>query len=94
MKITREIVVELNAELSTMGVPFRYKFEGVKCTSGNPNIELVLPSMNYVSSFMVYPTTEFFTWLYAWFKLKGIELNCNNDRSILWSKDGWDFNRY
>ena len=94
MKITREMVVELNTELAVMGCPFRYKLEDKKCTGGNPHIELVLPSMNYVSSFIVNPTTEFFRWLYSWFELKGIELNCNNDRSILWSKDGWDYNKY
>ena len=89
MKITREITMELNNELAVMGCPFRYRIEDKKCTGNNPHIELVLPSMNYVSSFYVSPTTEFFTWLYAWFRLKGIELSCNNDRSILWSKSGW-----
>lgn len=92
MKITREMVIELNNELAVMGCPFRYEIEDKKCSWNNPHIELVLPSMNYVESFMVCPKTEFFEWLYAWFRLKGIELSCNNDRSILWSKNGWDFN--
>lgn len=90
MKITKEMVVELNTELAVMGYPFRYKFEGVKCTANNPHIELTLPSMNYVSSFTIYTTKEFSEWLDTWFGLKGIELSRNNDGGILWSKSGWD----
>jgi len=90
MKITRLMVAELNAELRTMGCPFRYRFEEERYSYSNPRIEIILPSMNYVDSFMVHPTEEFFTWLYAWFEAKGIELSCNNTGSILWSKNGWD----
>ena len=93
MKITREMVVELNSELTAMGCPFRYKFEGKKCTANNPNIELTLPSINYVSSFTIYTTKEFSEWLDTWFGLRGIELSRNNDGSILWSKSGWDDNK-
>ena len=90
MKITREMVVELNSELTVMGCPFRYKFNGETGIGNNTQMELILPSMNYVSSFMVYPTTEFFVWLTTWFKNRGIELSSNNDSSILWSSSGWD----
>ena len=90
MKITREITMELNNELAIMGCPFRYKFDDKNCTGNNPQIELTLPSMSYVSSFMVHPTMEFFVWLVTWFKVRGIEISSNNDSSILWSKNGWD----
>lgn len=94
MKITREMVVELNSELAIMGCPFRYKFDNEKCLANNPQIELILPSMNCVKSFMVHPTTEFFVWLATWFKNRGIELSSNNDSSILWSKSGWNKDHY
>ena len=45
--------------------------------------------MNGVDSFIINPTKDFFNWLELWFKTKGIELNYNNDRSIMWSKNGW-----
>lgn len=90
MKITIEMTMELNNELSIMGCPFRYKFDDKNCVGNNPQIELTLPSMNYVNSFIVNPTIEFFVWLTTWFKVRGIELSSNNDSSILWSKSGWD----
>lgn len=89
MKITKEMVMELNNELAIKGCPFRYSFNEVG-HSGNPYIEIALPSMNCVDSFIINPTKEFFDWLELWFKLKGIELNCNNTGSILWSKNGWE----
>ena len=89
MKITKEMVIELNNELSIKGCPFRYKYDEASY-SGNPHMEIILPSMSCVSSFIVNPTREFFDWLELWFKVKGIELSCNNDGSILWSKNGWD----
>lgn len=90
MQITKEMVIELNTELAIKGCPFRYKYVFNKLSMGNPEIEITLPSMNYVSSFIVNPTNEFYDWLKMWFKSKGIELSCNNDGSILWSKSGWD----
>lgn len=89
MKITKEMTVELNNELAIMGCPFRYEYDSNGYT-GNPHINIVLPSMNYVSSFIINPTDEFFNWLKTWFRSKGITLSCNNDGSIMWSKDGWD----
>jgi hypothetical protein len=86
MKITREMVMELNNELSNKGCPFRYDY----IEERNPQIEITLPSVNYVDSFIINPTREFFDWLELWFKMKGIELNYNNDGSIMWSKGGWD----
>lgn len=89
MKITNEMVVELNNELSRKGCPFMYDYDphGV---SGNPQINITLPSMNNVSSFKINPTREFFDWLSLWFKDKDIELDCNADGSIMWSKTGWN----
>ena len=39
------------------------------------------------------PTRDFFDWMELWFKNKGIELSCNADGSILWSKSGWNWNK-
>lgn len=89
MKITEEMVMELNNELSVKGCPFRYVFDDKDHHADNPAMEIVLPNMNCVSSFIINPTREFFDWLKLWFKVKGIELICNNDGSILWSKNGW-----
>lgn len=88
MKITKEMVMELNNELVNKGCPFRYEYDPAE-HSGNPHMIITLPSMNCVSSFIINPTREFFDWLELWFKEKGIELSCNNDGSILWSKNGW-----
>ena len=89
MKITREMIVELNNELVNKGCSFRYEYDEAGY-SGNPHMKIVLPSMNYVNSFYINVTMEFFDWLMLWFNVKGIELSYNNDRSILWSKSGWD----
>lgn len=88
MKITNEMVIELNKELSNKGCPFRYEYDEVGYT-GNPHIKITLPSMEGVDSFNINPTKLFFDWLELWFKDKGIELSYNNDGSIMWSKDGW-----
>lgn len=92
MKITKEMVVELNNELAIKGCPFRYEFNEREYAD-NPCIKIVLPSMSWVNSFIINPTKEFFNWLELWFKVKGIELSCNNDGSILWSKNGWIDNK-
>lgn len=88
MKITKEIVMELNNELANKGCPFKYEHD--RGYTGNPHMKITLPSMSCVSSFIINPTKEFFDWLEEWFKAKGIELSCNNDGSIIWSKSGWD----
>lgn len=88
MKITKEMVMELNNELANKGCPFRYEYDETGY-AGNPHIEIALPSMSCVDSFIINPTKEFFDWLELWFKVKGIELSCNNTGSILWSKNCW-----
>ena len=88
MKITREIVMELNNELVNKGCPFRFEYVEAKYF-GNPHMKITLPSMSCVDSFIINPTEEFFDWLVLWFQAKGIELSYNNDGSILWSKNGW-----
>lgn len=90
MKITKEMVMQLNNELSIKGCPFRYKFVINEISGMNPQIEITLPSMSCVDSFIINPTKEFFDWLKTWFKIKGIELNCNNTGSVLWSNSGWN----
>lgn len=89
MKITEEMVIELNNELKDMGCPFRYNYDE-NGYSGNPHINITLPSMTYVDSFIINPSREYFNWLKLWFKLKGIEISGNNDGSIMWSLNGWD----
>lgn len=84
MKITKEMTFELNAELSAMGYPFRYKYRE---DTFNPAIEITLPNMNGVDSYIINATGDFLEWLEFWFKSKGIELSCNNNGSILWSKE-------
>lgn len=91
MKITKEMVMELNNELAVMGCPFRYKYQDC-FMSGNSQIEIILPNLYYVDSFSINPTKEFFSWLELWFKIKGIELSYNNTKSIIWSKNGWNEN--
>ena len=88
MKITNEMVTELNKELVNKGCPFRYEYDeaGYK---GNPHIKITLPSMNCVDSFIINPTKEFFNWLELWFRLKGVILGRNNDGGIMWSNNGW-----
>lgn len=49
--------------------------------------------MSSVDSFIINPTRDFFDWMELWFKNKGIELSCNADGSILWSKSGWNWNK-
>ena len=85
MKITREMVMELNNELAFKGCPFRYEYEGA---TEIPHMEIALPNMNCVSSYIINVTKDFLEWLELWFKTKyGIELICNNDGSILWAKN-------
>lgn len=86
MRLTKEMVVDLNNELAVKGCPFRYEFQesvGV----GIPSMEITLPNMNYVDSFIINVTREFLEWLELWFKTKyNVELNCNNTGSVFWSK--------
>lgn len=88
MKITQRIVTELNSELANKGCPFRYEYYEPEY-SNNPHMRIALTSMRCVDSFNINPTKDFFDWLVLWFKSKEIELSCNNDGSILWSKNGW-----
>ena len=85
MVLTKEMVMNLNIELGLKGCPFRYKYSDDMIVA---SMEIILPSMNCVDSFIVNPTKKFFDWLRLWFKEKyNIELNCNNTGSIMWSND-------
>ena len=53
MKITREMVIELNNELAVKGCPFRYEYEGETEYSRIPHMEIALPNMNCVSSYII-----------------------------------------
>ena len=81
--ITEEMVMELNNELSVKGCPFRYKYQHNYLF---PSMKLTFPNMNCVDSCIINVTKEFLDWLRLWFKTKyEIELDCNNDASVLWS---------
>lgn len=84
-KITREMIMELNNELAVKCVPFRYEYKIMG--SGHAGMEITLPNMNCVDSFIINVTRDFLKWLELWFKTKyEIELTCNNTGSILWAK--------
>lgn len=88
MKITREMVIELNNELAVKCCPFRYEYEEATEYSRIPQMEIALPNMNCVSSYIINVTKDFLKWLDIWFKTKyGIELTYNNDGSVLWAKN-------
>lgn len=88
MKITREMVIELNNELVIKGVHSDMSMRGETEYSRIPHMEIALPNMNCVSSYIINVTKDFLEWLDIWFKTKyGIELTCNNDGSILWAKN-------
>ena len=88
MKITEEMVMELNNELANKGCVFRYELAHLQ-HDVNPTMKAVLVSMNNVDSFIINITDDFFMWLRLWFKVKGIELAWNNTRDIFWSRSGW-----
>lgn len=83
MKITDAIVQELNEELKHRDYPFRYKYiefgKNITC------MQITLPNMLGVDSFIIKPTKEFFDWLQNWCSERRIELSCDDDGSILWS---------
>ena len=89
MKITDDMVYELNETLEYKGYSFRYEYND-SILNGNSCMKITLPRMKGVDSFIINPTKEFFEWLEGWFMQYGIELSCNNDGSIIWSKNGWN----
>jgi hypothetical protein len=88
MKITKEMAEELNKELAVRGYPFRYDYD--ENMASNLHMEMTLPSMKGVHSFIINPTREYLDWLTLWFKIRGIEISWNNTASIMWSSSGWD----
>lgn len=87
-KITKEMVMKLNNELSVMGCPFRYVYEETPDVISIPRMKITLSSMNCVSSCIINVEKEFLDWLELWFKTNyDIELTCNNTGSTLWSKN-------
>lgn len=87
MKITMEMVHELNRILANDGCAFRYKMIGG--TAGNPNIQIVPCNMKYLNSYILNINTEFRQFITDFFHSKGIKLAFNNDCSIMWSVDGY-----
>lgn len=84
MKITQEMLDEVNAHLKSEGCVFKLEIiEDV----GNPIVELVPLSFKYIRNrHCFYPTKEFLVWLEKFFKKKGIELSYINDGANMRSK--------
>lgn len=88
MRITKEMVRELNAELKKSGCAFKYEI--VKEVLANTVIERVPMSKKYISSSIINCTDEFYAYLNAFFRKKGIEkLEYNNTGDRCWSADGF-----
>ena len=51
--IDRGMIIELNNELAVKGCPFRYEYEGATEYSHIPQMRVVLPNMNCVSSCII-----------------------------------------
>lgn len=83
MKITKDMIVEFNEELAKKNCVFRYEFDDSELAI--PCAKMTLVNLNYVNSFIVNLSNEFFDWLVQWFEAKGIKIMFNNDRSIFWS---------
>jgi hypothetical protein len=83
MKITSELVEELNNELKNKECSFRYSYD--ESYIGTPVIKITLASMMYVDSCIINPTPEFFDWLSQWFEKRGITITYNNTGSTAWS---------
>ena len=87
MKLTKEMVSELNNELAVMGCSFRFAFCESKMT-GLPSMEITLPSKNYVHSYIINVSRAYLEWQDMWFKTRyNVVLNCNNTGSVFWCKE-------
>lgn len=90
MKITQEILDDLNDTLFRIGCNFKYKWINDYSKDGKvPTIVRTLEDNNgFVDSVIINCTPSFYKWLDKFFKERyGITLHYNNTRSICWSDD-------
>lgn len=86
MRITEEMTDELNAILASMGCSFKFNFRE---DALNNKIEIVPMNSQFIDSAIINLTKECYSFLEHFFERKGIELDCNNTGSTLWSKNGF-----
>lgn len=90
MKITQEILNDLNDTLFRMGCKFKYKWINDYSENGViPTIVQTIEDNNgFIDSVIINCNSSFYTWLDKFFKEKyDITLSYNNTRSICWSND-------
>lgn len=87
MKITKEMVNELNTKLKSLGAVVMYKFQEDTTIGENPMIKLTLTDMSFVDNCILNMTNEFYNYVENFFAEYGIKLTYNNTRSIAWSND-------
>lgn len=87
MKITKEMVNELNTKLKSLGAVVMYEFDDSEGSHGNPMIKLTLTDMSFVDNCILNMTNEFYNYVENFFAEYGIKLTYNNTRSIAWSND-------
>ena len=96
MKMTMEMVDELNEILAKDGCIFKMKFVDRHETESdhkllNPEMKIVPANDKYiwnVSGLRISANPEFYEFLKSFFQDKGIELECNDTGSRIWSKYG------
>lgn len=87
MKITKEMVNELNSKLEENGSVVIFEFKDDGPHSLNPMIKLRLKNMTFVESFVLNMTKEFYNYVGNFFAKYNIELDYNNTYSVAWSND-------
>lgn len=86
MKITDEMVTELNTMLADEGCIFRIAISN----ESNPSISVVPNNEKYIRNVIINLNDEFYSFIETFFKCKGIKLSYNNTRDIMRSMSGWD----
>lgn len=87
MKITKEMVNELNTKLQENGSVVIYEFKDDGTDSVNPLIRTTLTNTTFVDNCILNMTDEFYNYVENFFAEYGIKLTYNNTRSIAWSND-------
>ena len=98
MKITENMLQELNDELKNRGCAFRYKMMNCPSLWGihdykheNVYIQRIPMSDTFIIDCNIKCTPDFYEFLDDFFRKRGIgKLSYNNDHSICWSASGYD----
>lgn len=85
MKITKEMVTELNEKLEQERCSFKYDF----IPGLNPHIMLVPHNIRFIDSYIINIDKDGRNLVNSFFASKGIELTYNNTGNVAWSKSGW-----